>query len=77
MEKDRARQMGATVAASAGQAGAVSATAHFVCDECHRSFRRRQDIARHKCQTTRYRGGIYSDDNIASHLTQSATLWQI
>ena len=27
-------------------------TAQFVCEICHREFRRSQDIARHKCQTT-------------------------
>ena len=32
-----------------------TATTPFVCDTCHRSFRR-QDIARHKCQMTRYKG---------------------
>ena len=50
LEKDRARQMAATAVASAGQAGAVSPTANFVCNECHRSFRRRQDIARHNAR---------------------------
>ena len=30
----------------------------LVCGVCKRSFRRRQDIARHKCQTTRLRGSV-------------------
>ena len=34
----------------------TTTTTSFVCDICHRSFRRRQDIARHKCRTTRYKG---------------------
>ena len=60
LEKDRERQMAATVAASAGQAAwdSICHCSLCVCDECHRSFRRRQDIARHKCQMTHYRGGI-------------------
>ena len=32
---------------------AGSHTAQFVCETCHQEFRRSQDIARHKCQTTR------------------------
>ena len=27
----------------------------FICNTCHRSFRRRQDLSRHRCTTTRPR----------------------
>lgn len=43
----------------------------FTCDTCQRSFRRRKDIARYKCQTICPRG---LPEEI--QLAQSATLWQ-
>ena len=43
---------------------AVSGTLGYTCATCHRSFRRRQDIARHKCVTTRPRGRV-------GHLSQT------
>ena len=33
--------------------GSVAAVQPFICEVCHRTFRRRQDIARHKCQRSR------------------------
>ncbi len=35
---------------------ARAATLPFKCDTCQRTFRRRQDITRHKCSTTRSKG---------------------
>ena len=29
---------------------------HSLCETCHREFRRSQNIARHKCQTTQSQG---------------------
>ena len=43
---------------------AVGGTLGYTCATCHRSFRRRQDIARHKCVTTRPRGRV-------GHLSQT------
>ena len=33
--------------------GSVAVVQPFICEVCHRTFRRRQDIARHKCQRSR------------------------
>ena len=33
--------------------GSVAAVQPFICEVCHRTFRRKQDIARHKCQRSR------------------------
>ena len=33
---------------------------HFKCDTCQRAFRRRQDIVRHSCVTTRAKGQVAS-----------------
>ena len=55
VQMDRARRN----AAISGQRESTPAAANYVCDVCQRSFRRRQDIARHKCQTTRRRGGVH------------------
>ena len=41
---------------NAGGSGSVATTKPFHCDTCLRSFRRPQDIARHRCVTTRPRG---------------------
>ncbi len=50
LEKDKQRRCGKV----------VTDAAPFVCDVCHRAFRRRQDmpsiIARHKCQRSRDAG---------------------
>ena len=43
---------------SAGGSGSVAATKPFLCDTCLRSFRRQQDIARHRCMTTRPQGQV-------------------
>ena len=43
---------------------AVGGTLGYACATCHRSFRRRQDIVRHKCVTTRPRGRV-------GHLSQT------
>ena len=48
VELDRAKHQ--LVAAPLDNVGQVIAS--FISETCHRSFRRRQDIARHKCQTT-------------------------
>ena len=50
---------GATAGASAPAAPLL------VCPTCSRSFRRRQDITRHKCQTTRPRGSRGHPTNTA------------
>ena len=42
MEKEKSRRC-----------GSVAAVQPFICEVCHRTFRRRQDIARHKCQRSR------------------------
>ena len=55
LERDGVRSEGASVGVL-GQPETTSPSALFVCDTCHRSFRRRQDIARHKCQRTRDKG---------------------
>ncbi len=36
----------------------VADTTPFVCEICHRAFRRRQDINRHKCQRSRDAGRL-------------------
>ena len=33
--------------------GSVAGAHPFICEVCHRTFRRKQDIARHKCQRSR------------------------
>ena len=42
-------------AAATGQQSAADTIRPLTCDTCQRSFRRRQDIARHRCVTTRPR----------------------
>ena len=42
------------------------AAPRIVCNTCSRAFRRRQDIARHKCQTTRPRGGSHANPGNAA-----------
>ena len=49
LEKDRMGREAAAVSTSES----TSTSVLIVCDTCRRSFRRRQDIARHKCQRTR------------------------
>ena len=46
LEKDRMKREAAAVSTSES----TSTSALILCDTCRRSFRRRQDIARHKCQ---------------------------
>ena len=59
---------------SAGGSGSVAATKPFHCDTCLRYFRRPQDIARHRCMTTRPRGQAMRPPLKGSQLfTQSAT----
>ena len=59
---------------SAGGSGSVAATKPFHCDTCLRYFRCPQDIARHRCMTTRPRGQVMRPPLKGSQLfTQSAT----
>ena len=55
LEKDRIRKEDALII-DRHDTSPNTATTPFVCDTCQRSFRGRQDIAWHKCQTTRYKG---------------------
>ena len=52
--------------AAARQEDMTTPSANYTCGTCQRSFRRRQDIARHKCQTTRPRGGVRHGGNPVS-----------
>ena len=40
----------------------------FKCDTCQRAFRRRQDIARHRCVTTRPKGQVASRPPVLSSM---------
>ena len=40
----------------------------FKCDTCQRTFRRRQDIARHRCVTTRPKGQVTSRPPVLSSM---------
>ena len=51
LESDRRRR--ATVVASQRQSEHDVVSNHLDCGTCHRSFRRKQDIERHKCQGSR------------------------
>ena len=51
LESDRRRR--ATVVASQRQSEHDVVSNHLECGTCHRSFRRKQDIERHKCQRSR------------------------
>ena len=54
MEEDEQRR-----ARKAADHAGVGATAMpFKCDTCQRTFRRRQDISRHRCVTTRPKGQV-------------------
>ena len=46
----------AAAAAATGQQSAADTIRPLTCNTCQSSFRRRQDIARHRCVTTRPRG---------------------
>ena len=48
----------AAAAAATGQQFAADTIWLLTCDTCQRSFRRRQDIARHRCVTTCPRGQV-------------------
>ena len=60
VEMDKAKQstnvaaLGITAATATGTGNCTN----FHCDTCNRSFRRRQDLNRHKCVTTRPRGRV-------------------
>ena len=40
----------------------------FMCDTCQRAFRRRKDIARHRCVTTRPKGQVASRPPVLSSM---------
>ena len=75
LERDEVRREGTSVDVTGRQPETLPPGALFVCDTCHRSFRRRQDIARHtcKCQRTRDRGrqGIPHGDD-GGHCSRAA-----
>ena len=54
--EDRIRREAALTIDRHDISSTTTTTTPFVCDTCHSSFRRRQGIARHKCQMTRYKG---------------------
>ena len=43
---------------AADHAGVGATAMPFKCDTCQRTFRRRQDISRHRCVTTRPKGQV-------------------
>ena len=53
MESRGMRRVGGGVNVLGRQSETAPPSALFLCDICHRSFRRRQDITRHRCQRTR------------------------
>ena len=57
LERDEMRREVASVGVLGRQLETTFPRALFVCDTCHRSFRKRQDIARHKCHRARDRRG--------------------
>ena len=57
-EVRRSVRRNAAAAAATGQQSATDTIRSLTCDTCQRSFRRRQDIARHQCVTTRPRGQV-------------------
>ena len=58
VEEDEAKKRRTHAEESAGGRDSTEATKLFQCDMCKRTFRRRQDMARHKCVTTRPRGQV-------------------
>ncbi len=57
-EVRRSVRRNATATATTGQQSATDTIRPLTCDTCQRSFRRRQDITRHRCVTTRPRGQV-------------------
>ena len=55
LEKDRMRREAASTI-DRHETSSTTTITPFLCDTCHRSFRRRQDIAMHKYGMTRYKG---------------------
>ena len=55
LEKDRVRREAASTI-DRHDTSSTTTTTPFMCDTCHRSSRRRQDIPRHKCRTTHHKG---------------------
>ena len=60
------QKKGRTHSAPAAAIDSAPAAPRIVCNTCFRAFRRRQDIARHKCQTTRPRGGSHANPGNAA-----------
>ena len=56
VEAERAKHFSDTTTGNTLREDKENRVVNFVCDTCQRSFKRRQDIARHKCVTTRPRG---------------------
>ena len=54
----RSVRRNAAAATATGQQSAADTFRPLTCDTCQRSFRRRQDIACHRCVTTRPRGQV-------------------
>ena len=52
------RNAAAAAAAATEQQSAADTIRPLTCETCQRSFRRRQDIVRHRCVTTRTRGQV-------------------
>ena len=46
---------------AAAHAGVGATAMPFTCDTCQRTFRRRQDISRHRCVTTHHEAGADFD----------------
>ena len=57
-------ELSSEVSSQTGEATALP----FKCDTCQRTFRRRQDIARHKCVTTCPRGQVTSRPPVLSSM---------
>ena len=66
VEMDRAKHQSRS--APSGTANVVTAGNLYECDTCQRSFRRRQDIARHKCVTTRPKSRVCPNYVLSLHL---------
>ena len=58
VEEDEVKKRRAHAEESAGGRDSTVTIKPFQCNMCKRTFRRRQDMARHKCVTTRPRGQV-------------------
>ena len=58
VEEDEVKKRRAHAEESAGGRDSTATIKPFQCNMCKRTFRRRQDMARHKCVTTRPRGQV-------------------